>query len=285
MNLHVPVVGSPQQNSTHLLLEQLANKSAQARRYITEMITLAQSSHMGCSLSITDILTVLYHCYVDVELVRKQSSLRDYVILSKGHAASALYAALAVEGVIEPDLLKTYYQNDSRLLGHPVRNTMMGIEASTGSLGHGLPIGVGLALAAKHDNRKNHTYVIVGDGECQEGTIWESIILATRFGLDNLTIIVDYNNLQGLDKTDDLVPGGYINKFKGFGCQTLTANGHDFIELLDVFNTLHIEKTPKVILAKTSKGKGISFIENKLEWHYKAFNKQQLEDAKKELAR
>ncbi|MBM3886923.1 transketolase [Candidatus Dependentiae bacterium] len=274
----------PQLTLKHDLHQYLSLKSSIIRNYIIDMVTAGNSSHMGCALSITDILTVLYHCYIDTDLIKTQSLDRDYVILSKGHAASALYATLATVGLLSQENLTTYYQNGSLLLGHPVRNNALGVEASTGSLGHGLPMAVGLALAAKHDQRKNHTYVIVGDGECQEGTIWESIILATRFQLDNLTIIVDYNNLQGLDRTDDLVPGGFFNKFKGFGCLTLAIDGHNYGDLIKALSLPNVDKTLKVIIAKTSKGRGISFIQDKLEWHYKTFNAEQFNAAKKELS-
>lgn len=274
----------PQSNSAQELYKTLQTKATLIRNHIIDMITSAKSAHMGCALSISDILAVLYHCFIDAKLIKQQSLHRNYVILSKGHAASALYAALAVEGLIPTETLKTYYQDASLLLGHPVRNNLPGIEASTGSLGHGLPMGVGLALAAKHDQRKSQVYVILGDGECQEGTIWESVILATRFQLDNLTMIIDYNNLQGLDLTDDLVPGGYSDKFKGFGCPPLNINGHNHQELITALKAPHLLKMPKVIIARTCKGKGISFIENKLEWHYKSFNPEQYDLAKKDLS-
>lgn len=244
------------------------------------MLTSVQSSHIGCSFSIVDILTVLYHCFLDIELIKQQDPNRDYFILSKGHAASALYAVLSSVGLIEPSKLKHYHTGF--LLGHPSRTPEVGIEASTGSLGHGLPMGVGIALAAKHDNIPSHVYVIVGDGECQEGSTWEALTMAARYALNNLIVIVDRNNLQGLGNTDTIATGSLEQKFIAFGCTTYTVDGHDYQALIQTIGKCTTPQ-PHVIIANTIKGKGVSFIENKLEWHYRSFKPDQCAHAKQEV--
>jgi len=252
------------------------------RKNIISMLTAAKSSHLGCSFSIIDILVVLYHGILDTQAIKNNSPERDYFILSKGHAAAGLYAALASVNLISHEILSTFYQNNSALCGHPMRHTIPGVEASTGSLGHGLSMGVGVALASKHDNLTRKVYVLVGDGECQEGSIWEAITMATRFKLDNLIIIVDYNNLQGLDRTDDIMPN-LAEKFIAFGCHVKFIDGHNYHDIYESLHEENISHKPLVIIAKTIKGHGISFIQDKLEWHYRSFNPEQLTQAQKEL--
>jgi len=264
-------------------LSNLYEISRSCRLNIVGMLTAAHSSHLGCSFSIIDILVVLYHHFLDIDLIRKQSPDRDYFIVSKGHAAAGLYAALASVGLIPLEDCKSYHLDGSLLAGHPMRNAYPGIEASTGSLGHGLSMGVGLALAAKNDNKNNKIYVLVGDGECQEGSMWEAIWMAARFKLNNLTIIVDYNNLQGLDRSDDLTPGTLEEKFKSFHCNVLKTDGHDHELLIKTLASCGQTENPDVIIAKTIKGKGISWIEDKLEWHYKSLKGDQYKNAKQDL--
>jgi len=264
------------------LSEELAAAALTCRKYIVDMLTPAKSSHLGCSFSIIDILVVLYHRILDIEKIKTQDRTRDYFLLSKGHGAAALYAVLASVDLIASEELKKYHHPDSALAGHPTRDLTKGIEASTGSLGHGLSMGVGLALAAQHDQRPSKVYVLVGDGESQEGSIWEAVAMATRFALDNLIIIVDYNNLQGLDRTDDIMPN-LAEKFVAFGCHVTTIDGHCHQTLLSTFKTLANTGKPSVIIAKTIKGKGIAFIQDKLEWHYRSFNPEQHDIALKEL--
>lgn len=266
-------------NPTHL--NDLRQKATQNRLLIAEMLTNAKSSHVGCAYSVIDILTVLYHSIVNPVLIKEQSSTRDYIILSKGHAASALYAALMTADIIPLELRNTYGKIGSQLAGHPMKGILPGVEASTGSLGHGLSLGVGVALSLKNDRKKNRVFVIMGDGECQEGAIWEAITLASRYALNNLKIIIDYNKLQGFDRTDDLVPQKFAPKFKAFGCSTTEINGHDYAALVQTLSQK--TKKPHLIIAHTIKGKGVSFIEDKLEWHYKSFNQEQYQQAKKEL--
>ncbi len=245
------------------------------------MLTSVNSSHLGCSFSVIDILVVLYHCFVNIEQVKQQAIDRDYIILSKGHSASALYAALHSVGLIPGDMLKNYHRG--LLAGHPMRDLRYGIEASTGSLGHGLSIGVGLALAAQQRQSPSRVFVLVGDGECQEGAIWEALTMAARFKLNNLTVIVDYNNLQGLDKSDDLMPGTLHEKFQAFCCNPISIDGHNHGALIHAINACGMTEGPDVIIAHTIKGKGIACIENKLEWHYRSFKPEQYMLAKQEI--
>jgi len=238
----------------------------QCRLDIIDMLTITKSSHLGCCLSIIDILVVLYHAVLGIEGIRQQALDRDYFILSKGHAAAALYVTLASVDLIKHSTLEHYRENGTALAGHPIRDTTCGIEASTGSLGHGLSIGVGLALAARHNNAASRVYVLAGDGECQEGSIWEAVAMATRFNLSNLTLIVDYNKLQALDRSDDIM-GELPKKFQGFGFHVIEVNGHDHTALLHAFTQRSTVTQPCVIIAHTTKGKGICCIENKLEWH------------------
>ena len=261
----------------------LENQALQCRLWIIEMLTQAKSSHLGCSFSIVDILVVLYHQILSISLIENQSVDRDFFILSKGHGAAALYAVLASVNLISQNFLNKYHNDGTFLTGHPMRDISKGIEASTGSLGHGLSMGVGLALAAVHDQRPSHVYVLVGDGECQEGSVWEALMMAVRFQLDNLTLIVDDNNLQGLDKTSDIAIGSWKEKFQAWGCRTSMIDGHDYIQLITVLSEKKMDKKPHVIIAKTQKGKGISFMQNKLEWHYKSCNAEQYSKGRKEL--
>lgn len=261
----------------------IAQHAQNMRLNILDMLTKAKSSHLGCSFSVVDILAVVYHAFIDVESIKQQRLDRDYFILSKGHSAAALYAALASAGIISEEILKTHYQDGSVLCGHPMKGALPGIESSTGSLGHGLSLGVGLALAAKHNGTNNKVYVLVGDGECQEGSVWEAVTMAARFKLNNLTVIVDYNNLQGLDITDDIMPGTFEEKFKAFSCNAISVDGHNIEALLAAFAQTGKTDKPDIIVARTHKGHGVSFIENKIEWHYKSFSPEQFSQAHKEL--
>ena len=260
------------------LIDDLRYKAKKNRVSILDMLTRVHASHIGSAFSVVDILTVLYNCFIDVQAISDQSAYRDYLILSKGHSASALYVALAQVGIISSDLLDTFYKNGSCLGGHPLRNEMLGIEASTGSLGHGLSLGVGLALAARHNKTDQRVYVILGDGECQEGSIWEAVAMAVRFKLSNLIIIVDDNNLQGLCSTEEIMPE-LGKKFQAFGCRVRQIDGHSYQELIMTLNDVGDTELPEVIIAKTVKGKGVQLFENKLEWHYKSCNQEQYQIA------
>lgn len=265
------------------LIENISSNSQKMRINILNMLTKAKSSHLGCSLSVVEILAVAYHSFLDIESIKQQKSDRDYFILSKGHSAAALYAAIASANIIPEKLLESHYQDGSSLCGHPMKGAQPGIESSTGSLGHGLSIGVGLAIAAKHNKTNNKICVLVGDGECQEGSIWEAIMMATRFKLNNLTVIVDYNNLQGLNVTSDIMPGNFEDKFQAFGCNTITVDGHNIEHLINAFSSVGKNEKPTVIIAQTHKGQGVTFIKDKIEWHYKSLSKEQFDQAYKEL--
>lgn len=277
--LHPNQPNAQQSNNTQL--KSLAMISQDCRNSVVEMLTAAKSSHLGCSFSIIDILVVLYHHIVDLSLIKQQSPNRDYIILSKGHAASGLYAVLASAGFIDKSLLQNYHK--SFLAGHPIRTLQHGIEASTGSLGHGPSMGVGIAIAAKNDGRNCQIYVIVGDGECQSGAIWEALMVAARYNLNNLTIIVDHNNLQALARTQDIMTGTFEEKFLAFGCSVHHVDGHNHQDIIDALESSKKIQKPHVIIAKTIKGKGLSFIEDKLEWHYRSLQQDQYVLAKQEL--
>jgi len=260
-----------------------ASIAHQCRLDILEMLTKANSSHLGPNLSIIDTLVVLYHAVVDVQKIKQQHIDRDYVLLSKGHAAAALYTTLVSAGLIDRSLITTYHANGTILAGLATRNVPLGIEASTGSLGQGLSMGIGLAIAAQHDKRPSQVYVLVGDGECQEGPIWEALTVAERFNLTNLTVIVDYNKLQAMDKTSTIMAGSFAAKFEAFGCHVVEIDGHNHQALLNAFITRATIAKPYVIIAHTIKGKGIERIENKLEWHYRSFTAEEYTTVKHEV--
>jgi transketolase len=241
-------------------------RAREIRKRIIQMHRRGPS--VGSSLSAVDILTVLYFEVMDIKT--SDDPERDRFILSKGHAASALYATLAEKGFIRDEILEDYLKDGSILYGHPVKGSLPGIEASTGSLGHGLPIAIGIAWAAKNDNKKFKVYVLVGDGECQEGSIWEAANLATRLKLDNLVVIIDANNLQGYERVDNIQSiNTFKSKWQAFGWVTREVNGHNISELKDVLKNIPFDKgKPSLIVARTVKGKGIREMENKLEWHY-----------------
>lgn len=244
----------------------IEEKAKEIRKRIIQMHQRGPS--VGSSLSAVDILAVLY--FEVMHIKTPDDPKRDRFILSKGHAVSALYATLAEKGFIKKETLDDYLKDGSVLFGHPVRGSAPGIEASTGSLGHGLPIAIGMAWAAKNDNQKFKVYVLVGDGECQEGSIWEAAILATRLKLDNLVVIIDANNLQGYDRVDNIQSiDSFRSKWQAFGWECKEINGHDIPELKNALQDVPFENgKPSLVLARTVKGKGIKEMEHKLDWHY-----------------
>lgn len=256
------------------------------RKKILKMIFNSQSSHIGSALSCVDILTVLYTKILSINPQDPHAENRDRFILSKGHAASALYATLAQRGFFPKEILDTYCQNGGRLPGHSSRGYVPGVEASAGSLGHGLAIGAGMALAAKRDDKKNRIFVLISDGECDEGSVWETAMFASHNKLDNLTAIIDYNKLQAFGKTNEVLNLEPLQeKWLSFGWQTQEINGHNFVEIEKTLLKIPFKSnTPSLIIAHTVKGKGISFMENKLEWHYKSPNKEEYLLALQELA-
>lgn len=248
--------------------EQLAWK---IRRHGIEMTHISHGSHIGAILSVADIIAVLYNDIVNANPENPKMSERDRVILSKGHAGAAIYAALAEKGFFDVEELKTHYADGSRLSGHVSHKGVPGVEFSTGSLGHGLSVAAGMAYAAKKDQKNHRVFVILGDGECDEGSVWEAALMANHYRLNNLVAIIDHNKMQSLDfceNTISLAP--FADKWKAFGWNVLDIDGHDHDALREAFNNASLSnEKPTVIIANTVKGKGISFMENNILWHYR----------------
>lgn len=249
------------------------------------MHTRSGSSHIGSALSCVDILTVLYFKTMSVSPARPLWESRDRFILSKGHAASALYAVLAVKGFFPKKWLDGYSLDNGKLPGHATRGGIPGIEFSAGSLGHGLSVGCGLALNAKRESRKYRTFVLLSDGECDEGSTWEAALFAGHHGLDNLAAVIDYNKLQAFGRISDVLGlEPLAEKWKSFGWETKEIDGHNHAEIERSLAGIPCRKgRPTVIIAHTVKGKGVSFMEDRLVWHYKSPSQKEMELALKEL--
>lgn len=245
-------------------LQRLAKK---LRRIIVEMVYQGKEGHIGCSFSCIDILIALY--FGNILRIDPKDPLnprRDRFVMSKGHGAAALYSVLAERGFLRPELIKNFCQQGKNLAVH-VSSDWPGVEVSTGSGGHGLSIAVGMALAAKYDKNDSKIFALVGDGECQEGSIWEAIMFAGHHHLDNLTLMVDDNNLQAFEETRQVINlDPFAKKFEDFGWKALTINGHDFDEILKAFRQSNDGK-PKAIVARTIKGHGVKSMENDPIWH------------------
>lgn len=272
-------------NPFKLSISELEAKARVIRRHIIKMISAANSGHPGGSLSAADIVTALYFNLMRHDPKNPQWPDRDRFILSKGHAAPVLYAALAECGYFPIEELNTLRKLDSRLQGHTDRNLTPGVEMSAGSLGQGLSYGIGMALAARLDVKDYHVYVLLGDGECDEGQVWEAAMSASHFKLDNITAIVDYNKIQ-LDGycCDIMNIAPLAEKWMSFGWHTIEINGHDFKQILFALNKpKDIEGKPIAIIAHTIKGKGVSFMENNVDFHGKAPNFEETIKALKEL--
>lgn len=247
-------------------------RSKYLRKLIVEAIEGGGRGHLGSSMSLVEILRVLYDSYLKYTPTDSNWSERDRLILSKGHGCLALYAILADKGFLEPEELKSFCRSHSRLGGHPERGKIPGIEASTGALGHGLPIGVGMALAANIRKQAHRVVVIVGDGEINEGSVWEAAMSAAKHKLSNLTVLVDYNKLQSYGPTRevlDLEP--LADKWCSFGFEVAEVDGHDVkaLEQLTERFPLNNQK-PTAVICHTIKGKGFHFAESKAEWHHKS---------------
>jgi transketolase len=254
------------------------------KRHGIEMTHISNGSHIGAILSVSDIIAVLYTDVLNIDPLNPKKEDRDRFILSKGHAGAAIYAALAERDFFAVEELSTHYGNGSRLSGHVSHKGVPGVEFSTGSLGHGLSVGVGMALSAKLDGKLYHTYVVIGDGECDEGTIWEASMFAHHHKLKNLTVIVDYNKMQSLTFCEDTLSLHPLDKkFESFGYNVISVDGHDHEKLRNAFNATFENENPKLILAHTIKGKGISFMENNILWHYRTPQGEEYEAAVKEL--
>lgn len=240
------------------------------RRHGIEMTHLSGGSHIGAILSVADIMAVLYADVLKIDPENPKSPDRDRFILSKGHAGASVYAALAESGFFPVEELKTHYQNGSRLSGH-VSHHLPGVDLSTGSLGHGLSVGTGMAYAIKKDGKETYVFVVLGDGECNEGSVWEAALFANHFRLNNLIAVVDHNRMQSLDYNENTLEiENFASKWKAFGWNAIEIDGNCHEELKKAFETAKAQKDkPTVIIANTTKGKGISFMESDILWHYR----------------
>lgn len=232
-----------------------------------------------------DIIAVLYGAVLKFNPKQPEWEDRDRFILSKGHAASGLYAALAECGFFPIEELKTFYQDGSNLLGHVSHKNIPGVEVSTGSLGHGLPIATGMAYGAKLDNRGHKIFALMSDGECDEGSNWEAIMFASHHKLDNLVAIIDYNKIQSLDQVSNtLALEPFADKWKSFGWEVMELDGHNYEQMQNIFSNLPLKSDhPTCIIAHTIKGKGVSFMEDSVLWHYRSAQGEEFSAAQKEL--
>ena len=257
------------------------------RRHGLEMTHLSRGSHIGAIFSLAEIMATLYTGVLNVNPADPAMPDRDRLILSKGHAGAAVYAALAERGFFPVEELKTHYANGSRLSGHVSHKGVPGVEFSTGSLGHGLPAAAGMALGAKKDHAPWRVYCVLGDGECDEGAVWEAALQARQFALDNLIAVVDFNRMQSLDFCENtLALEPFADKWRSFGWRAIEADGHDVDALRAAFDEAKGNLgggQPTVVIAKTVKGKGVSFMENNILWHYRTPQGEEYEAALREL--
>ena len=266
-------------------LQTLKEQARQVRRDVIQMTAGAGSGHPGGSLSCTEALVALYFDVMNVDPRDEKNPDRDRFVLSKGHAAPALYGTLCERGFFPREELKSFRQLHSILQGHPDVKKCPGVDASTGSLGQGISIATGMALGAKHLGKKTRVYTIIGDGESQEGLVWEASMAAAHYKLDNLTVILDHNGLQIDGSNDEVMSLGDIKaKALAFGYDVIeVADGNDMQQVLDALHAPVCPGKPRYILLNTVKGKGVSFMENQVGWHGKAPNAEQAEQALKEL--
>jgi len=280
-----PAVGRHGYHTEEVILS-LEARARAIRRAVITMVHGAGSGHPGGSLSAADILAALYFHQLRIDPAQPHWEERDRFILSKGHAAPALYAALAMRGFFPESELITLRRLDSRLQGHPDRNKTPGVEMTAGALGHGLPIGAGLALAARLNGATYRTYVLLGDGEIQAGVVWEGAMAAAKYHLDNLTAILDFNGVQLDGMVADIMPLEPVaEKWRSFGWHVLEIDGHNMRQILDALDhAARIHAMPTIIVARTVKGKGVSFMENRSAWHGRAPTQEQYQQAMAELA-
>lgn len=251
------------------------------RQTILELLYNSQASHLGSCLSVIDILDAIYSS-INKEFIMNHDLNRDFIIVSKGHCAAAVYSALFHHGLISKEEIATYHSKNSLLHGH-VSHKIFGVEHSTGALGHGLSVGVGIAIGKKTKNLSGNIYVVMGDGEIQEGSIWEALMLASTLNLSNLKILIDYNKISSITFTEKVIHTGNLkSRFEGFGVNVYEIDGHDKTEIMKSISNKNNSK-PEVIICHTIKGKGISFAENQPIWHYRSLNHEMKEIAFKEL--
>lgn len=265
-------------------MSELETIAQDIRRNVYRMAHRAGGAHMGGAFSAADIIATLYFGGVLRHDPKDPSwEGRDTFILSKGHACYALYAALARAGYFPEEELWTVGKPGSRLGGHPKLHEIPGVEASTGALGHGLSFAIGIAYADKVDERSSHVYVMLGDGECQEGSVWEGALSASALGLEDLTAIVDHNKLQAMDALDAIVPmRPFAEKWRAFGWNVLEIDGHDHAQIKEALST-RAKGRPTVVIAHTVKGKGVSFMEGQPLWHFRMPNEKELPILMEEL--
>jgi len=263
------------------ICRELAKK---VRIHCLKMVHRGQSGHIGSMLSMAELLAVLYEGILNVDPKNPDKPDRDRLILSKGHGGAALFAALAEKGFFPIEWLDTYYMDAGKLHGH-ISHYIDGVEFSTGSLGHGLPVGLGMALAARNAGRNHRIFCLLSDGDCNEGSTWEAIMLAAQHRFENIIAIVDYNKLQALGKSEDIINlEPFSDKMKLFGWAVKTINGHNIEEIWDTLSNLPLEKgKPSWIIANTIKGKGVSFMENNYKWHYGGLTDELLAKALEEV--
>lgn len=263
----------------------LKAKSFALRKMIITMIKKAKTGHIGGDFSVCDILNVLYNAEMNVGPENIQDENHDRLILSKGHSVEALYAVLADKGFFDPAELQTFSEFGSKYIGHP-NNKVNGIEMNSGSLGHGLSVGTGMALAAKMDDRETRVYVVMGDGELAEGSVWEGAMAAGHYKLDNLCAVVDRNRLQISGGTEEVMSQDSQDaRWSAFGWHVLHAKGNDVDDLIEAFQAARAHKgAPTVIIADTTKGFGVSFIENQVSWHHRVPTDEEYQKAMDELS-
>lgn len=278
-------------------VERLEALGREGRWHVLETVASSKAGHIGGPMSAMDLMVALYFHQLRIDPANPQDPDRDRFILSKGHSAIGLYSVLAMRGYFPVSELETFDHGDSRLQGHPDMKITPGVDSSTGSLGQGLSAGSGMAIAAKLQDRDFHTWVVLGDGEIEEGMVWETVICAPRYGLDNLTAIVDLNGLQqygwtasATDRYDRSEPMGHVNLpsvFRGFGWDVIEINGHDYGEILDAYAVADAARgssgKPTAIIAHTVKGNGVSFTKGTFKWHNGVPTDEQLAVARAEL--
>jgi transketolase len=270
-------------------LKKIENMAHFMRRKILDIsFQSSHAAHLGGGLSMVEVMATLYSHILNFDKDDPHWEHRDRFILSKGHGVLGYFSALLAAGFISEEKYATYLTNESDLIAHPIMNLDLGIESSNGSLGQGLAMGIGIAYSAKKNkNLSYRAFVFLGDGECNEGSVWEAVMLAPQLKLDNLIAIVDYNKLQSdMTPSSDIINfGNLANKFEAFGWDVHDVDGHDIVQLVDALEAKHIDGKPKMIVANTIKGKGVSFMENNNEWHHNVLTKSKYELALAELER
>ncbi len=266
-------------------VEELDNIANKMRKYILAMAVEAGGAHIAPAYSIVEVLTTLYFNVMNISPINVDSDNRDRFILSKGHACTAIYAVLAEKGFFDKRVLKTFSQSGSILGEHPDMHLVPGVEFSSGSLGHGLSYGCGIALSGKLDHKQFKTYVLMGDGECQEGSVWEAAMFANHHQLNNLIAIIDHNKIQGIDRTENILSlHSLAKKWKAFGWEVTEVAGHNTEDLINLFTSIQKNQSkPMTVILNTIKGKGVSFMEDSPLWHFRLPNEEEMKTALHEL--